>query len=139
MLHSAVGSVFLAKTITSGKNVAVKQMDLSRPIQKDLLLNEITVMKETRHDNIVNFLDAYIVDETYLWVVMEYMEGGCLTDVIEKNNVKIGEGQISNICMQVSIAYEAIASDVNLLSFTGFHRLVADCYTCTNAASSIAI
>lgn len=110
--HSAVGSVFLANAVSSSKKVAVKQMDLNRPIQKDLLLNEITVMKESRHDNIVNFLDTYIVNDAYLWVVMEYMEGGCLTDVIEKNDKKIREDQISNICKQVGAVFWTVKSNI---------------------------
>jgi serine/threonine protein kinase len=38
-----------------------------------------------------------------LWVIMEYMEGGALTDVIENN--KLGESQIAAICLEVSSAF----------------------------------
>ena len=62
-------------------------------------MNEILVMKESQHPNIVNFLDAYLVKNTELWVVMEYMEGGALTDIIENNTLE--EDQISSICLEV--------------------------------------
>jgi serine/threonine protein kinase len=79
--------------------VAIKQMDLSNQPRKELIVNEIIVMKESRHPNIVNFLQSYLVNNSDLWVVMEYMEGGALTDVIENNTLE--EDQISSICLEV--------------------------------------
>lgn len=55
-------------------------------------------MKESKHDNIVNFLDSFLVRGD-LWVVMEYMEGGALTDVIENNSMT--EQQIATVCAEV--------------------------------------
>jgi hypothetical protein len=82
--------------------VAIKQMDLRSQPRKELIVNEIIVMKESRHENIVNFLDAFLQEDTYeLWVVMEFMEGGALTDVID-NNASITEDQIATICFEVS-------------------------------------
>lgn len=82
--------------------VAIKQMDLAHQPRKELIVNEIMVMKDSKHRNIVNFLDAFLRNNfTELWVVMEYMEGGALTDVID-NNPTITEDQISTICLEVS-------------------------------------
>ena len=66
-------------------------------------MNEILVMKESQHPNIVNFLESYLVksNELWVWLVMEYMEGGALTDIIENNS--LDEDQISGICLEVSI------------------------------------
>jgi hypothetical protein len=83
--------------------VAIKQMDLRNQPRKELIVNEIIVMKESRHDNIVNFLDAFLQEETSeLWVVMEFMEGGALTDVID-NNPAISEDQIATVCLEVCL------------------------------------
>lgn len=83
--------------------VAIKQMDLRSQPRKELIVNEIIVMKESRHDNIVNFLDAFLQEDTFeLWVVMEFMEGGALTDVID-NNASITEDQIATICYEVCL------------------------------------
>ncbi|KAI1000428.1 Serine/threonine-protein kinase [Podosphaera aphanis] len=80
--------------------VAIKQMDLAHQPRKELIVNEIMVMKDSRHRNIVNFLDAFLRNNaSELWVVMEYMEGGALTDVID-NNPSITEDQISTICLE---------------------------------------
>jgi len=41
--------------------VAIKQMNLEQqPPKKDLIINEILVMKESSHPNIVNFIDSYL-------------------------------------------------------------------------------
>ena len=91
--------VFVAKTLSTGKKVAIKQMDLAQQPRKELIVNEIIVMKESQHPNVVNFLEAFLIRNAELWVVMEFMEGGALTDVIENN--KLQEGQISAICLEV--------------------------------------
>ena len=35
---------------------------------QELIINEIIVMKEIKHPNIVNFVDSYLVGESELWV-----------------------------------------------------------------------
>lgn len=90
---------------TSGPRaqVAIKQMDLRSQPRKELIVNEIIVMKDSQHANIVNFLDSFLQEQNNeLWVVMEFMEGGALTDVIDNNPV-IQEDQIATICLEVSI------------------------------------
>ncbi len=96
---SASGMVFVAKTLSTGKRVAIKQMDLAQQQRKELIVNEILVMNESRHPNIVNFLEAFLIRNNDLWVVMEFMEGGALTDLIEAN--KMEEDQIAAICLEV--------------------------------------
>jgi len=38
-------------------------------------------MKNYHHTNIIDLYDAYLVNEE-LWVVMEYLDGGALTDLV---------------------------------------------------------
>lgn len=102
--YSASGSVYVAKHLTTNTKVAIKQMDLSMQPRKELVVNEILVMKESTNPNIVNYLDSFLVKGQELWVVMEYMEGGALTDVIENN--KLSESQIACICLEVRTNYD---------------------------------
>ncbi|KAM3528089.1 hypothetical protein MY4038_006047 [Beauveria bassiana] len=80
--------------------VAIKEMNLARQQRKEALLDEISIMKEGRHKNVINFLDAFLVNENrMLWVVMDYMDGGALIDVID-NNSTISERHIATLCRE---------------------------------------
>lgn len=96
---SASGSVYLAVNNKTQNIVAIKEMLMSRQPRKDMIINEINVMRDVVHPNIVNFVDCFLVKDT-LWVLMEYMEGGMLTDIIDKHNFT--EPQIATICLEVS-------------------------------------
>jgi p21-activated kinase 1 len=98
--QGASGGVYLAYEVGSNKCVAIKQMNLEQQPKKDLIINEILVMKDSKHKNIVNFMDSFLHDGD-LWVVMEYMEGGSLTDVVTFNIMS--EGQIAAVCKEVRI------------------------------------
>ena len=98
--QGASGGVFMAKD-NGNSIVAIKQMNLDQQPKKDLIVNEIIVMKESSHPNIVNFLDSYLLKGVELWVAMEYMEGGALTDVIENNTLE--EDQIACISLEVRL------------------------------------
>ncbi|RXK42212.1 STE/STE20/PAKA protein kinase [Tremella mesenterica] len=125
--QGASGMVFVAKTLATGRKVAIKQMDLAQQPRKELIVNEIIVMRESHHPNVVNFLEAFLIRNSELWVVMEYMEGGALTDVIENN--KLEERQISSICLETcrglqhlhsrSIIHRDIKSDNLLMNAQG--------------------
>jgi len=98
--EGAAGEVFVATDSRSGKKVAVKKMEINAENVK-LLITEIGIMKTSHHENIVDFFDSYIVDERFLWVCMEFMDGGCLTDILELfDELKMKEGQIAYCCKQ---------------------------------------
>lgn len=97
--QGASGGVYTAYEVGTNKCVAIKQMNLEQQPKKDLIINEILVMKDSKHKNIVNFMDSYLRGGD-LWVIMEYMEGGSLTDVVTFN--LMSEGQIAAVCREVS-------------------------------------
>jgi len=65
--NSASGTVYTAIETSTGMEVAIKQMNLSQQPKKELIINEILVMRENKHPNVVNYLDSYLVGEE-LWV-----------------------------------------------------------------------
>lgn len=72
----ASGIVFIASDLESQKQVAIKTIDLKNQSSKELILNEIRVLIDFNHKNLVNFLEAYYIEELdTLWVVLEYMGG----------------------------------------------------------------
>lgn len=117
----ASGVVFIATDLESQKQVAIKTIDLKNQSSKELILNEIRVLIDFNHKNLVNFLEAYYLEESdTLWVVLEYMNGwvddfslplshffyrcrrfsGPLTDVVTET--VMNERQISAVCREVS-------------------------------------
>lgn len=101
--QGASGVVHTAIEISTGMQVAIKQMNLNQQPKKELIVNEILVMRENKHPNVVNYLDSYLVGEE-LWVVMEYLPGGSLTDVVTETCMD--EGQIAAVCREVLQALE---------------------------------
>jgi len=104
--EGAAGEVFVALEKNTNKRVAIKKMDLGKENAK-LLITEVYIMKSSRHESIIEYYDSFAL-EGQLWVVMEYMDGGCLTDVLEEfRTVHLTELQIAHICKQslLGLAY----------------------------------
>jgi p21-activated kinase 1 len=74
-------------------------MDLYKHPRKDILINEILVLRTLRHVNIVDYIDSFLY-KNEIWVVMEYMEGGSLTDVVTANMMT--EGQIAAVSRETA-------------------------------------
>ncbi|XP_066159176.1 serine/threonine-protein kinase Pak [Euwallacea fornicatus] len=106
--QGASGTVYTAIETSTGMEVAIKQMNLSQQPKKELIINEILVMRENQHSNVVNYLDSYLVNEE-LWVVMEYLPGGSLTDVVTETCMD--EGQIAAVCREVLQALDFLHSN----------------------------
>lgn len=128
--QGASGGVYSAIQKSSGILVAIKQMNLEQQPKQDLIINEILVMKDSRHRNIVNYIDSFLFKGD-LWVVMEYMEGGSLTDVVTSN--MMSEGQIAAISRETlgglkhlhskGVIHRDIKSDNVLLALNGEVKL----------------
>ncbi|RMB97570.1 hypothetical protein DUI87_25934 [Hirundo rustica rustica] len=96
----AFGVVCRAVDTATGGEVAIKKINVQTLKRKKVTVNEIMVMKRNRNPRVVSYLDSYLVHEQ-IWLVMEYMDGGTLYDVIRMT--KIYEDDIATLsreCLQ---------------------------------------
>ncbi|KAM7025376.1 serine/threonine-protein kinase PAK 3-like [Acridotheres tristis] len=94
------GEVCRALNKATGEEVAIKKINLHGLRKKELKVKELMVMKKNRNPNLVNYLDSYLVDKQF-WLVMEYIDGGTLRDVISKMYLFEHEmAAVSRECLQ---------------------------------------
>ncbi|XP_059808701.1 serine/threonine-protein kinase PAK 4-like isoform X1 [Hypanus sabinus] len=114
----------------TGRRVAVKMMDLQMQQRRELLFNEVVIMKDYKHEHIVEMYSSHLVGDQ-LWVVMELLQGGALTDIILQT--RMNEQQIATVCLSVlkaldylhsqGVIHRDIKSDSILLTLDGRVKL----------------
>uniref|UniRef100_A0A8C2T1J5 non-specific serine/threonine protein kinase n=1 Tax=Coturnix japonica TaxID=93934 RepID=A0A8C2T1J5_COTJA len=128
--EGSTGIVCIATVKSSGKLVAVKKMDLRKQQRRELLFNEVVIMRDYQHENVVEMYNSYLVGDE-LWVVMEFLEGGALTDIV--THTRMNEEQIAAVCLAVlkalsvlhaqGVIHRDIKSDSILLTHDGRVKL----------------
>ncbi|GAB0201880.1 serine/threonine-protein kinase PAK 4 [Grus japonensis] len=128
--EGSTGIVCIATVKTTGKLVAVKKMDLRKQQRRELLFNEVVIMRDYQHENVVEMYNSYLVGDE-LWVVMEFLEGGALTDIV--THTRMNEEQIAAVCLAVlkalsvlhaqGVIHRDIKSDSILLTHDGRVKL----------------
>ncbi|KAK3554130.1 hypothetical protein QTP70_019062 [Hemibagrus guttatus] len=74
------GDVFKARKISTGELAAVKMIKLEPGDDFSIIQQEIFMVKECTHHNIVAYFGSYLCREK-LWICMEYCGGGSLQDI----------------------------------------------------------
>jgi hypothetical protein len=129
--EGSTGTVFVANDLQQHNAlVAIKRMNLHKQQRRELLFNEVVIMRDYKHKNVVEMYGSYLVDDE-LWVVMEYLAGGALTDIVTKT--RMDENQIASVCKSVlrslaflhanGVIHRDIKSDSILLSSDGRVKL----------------
>ena len=81
-------TVHKAKSVVTGQIVAIKVMNILRVSDEDLsaALNEIRILSSINNPYVVQYYESFIEkSQGQLWIVMELLEGGDLSKLIEKN------------------------------------------------------
>jgi len=81
--HGAFGKVFLTyNKHNKDLKVAIKVMNKSKLKDHiDAIFEEVSILTKLDHPNICKYFETYI-DEKYIYLVMEYIDGGELFDKI---------------------------------------------------------
>ncbi|KAM3849659.1 mitogen-activated protein kinase kinase kinase kinase 2 [Diretmus argenteus] len=92
------GDVFKARNIRTSQMAAIKIVKLDPGDDITSIQQEITMMKECKHKNIVAYFGSYHRN-TKLWICMEYCGGGSLQDMYHVTG-PLKEKQIAYVCRE---------------------------------------
>ncbi|XP_048884921.1 mitogen-activated protein kinase kinase kinase kinase 2 isoform X3 [Brienomyrus brachyistius] len=96
--NGTYGDVFKARNIKTSEMSAIKIVKLDPGDDITSIQQEITMMKECKHKNIVAYFGSYHRN-TKLWICMEYCGGGSLQDIYQVTG-PLKEKQIAYICRE---------------------------------------
>ncbi|MBN3298714.1 M4K5 kinase, partial [Amia calva] len=92
------GDVYKARNIQTGELAAVKIIKLEPGDDFSIIQQEIFMVKECTHQNIVAYFGSYLCREK-LWICMEYCGGGSLQDIYHVTG-PLSEPQIAYVCRE---------------------------------------
>ncbi|XP_061619209.1 mitogen-activated protein kinase kinase kinase kinase 2 isoform X2 [Phyllopteryx taeniolatus] len=92
------GDVFKARNIRTSELAAIKIVKLDPCDDITSIQQEITMMRECKHKNIVAYFGSYHRN-TKLWICMEYCGGGSLQDIYHMTG-PLKEKQIAYVCRE---------------------------------------
>ncbi|KAM9294168.1 mitogen-activated protein kinase kinase kinase kinase 5 [Gastrophryne carolinensis] len=92
------GDVYKARNLQTGELAAVKIIKLEPGDDFSLIQQEIIMVKECTHTNIVAYFGSYLCREK-LWICMEYCGGGSLQDIYHVTG-PLSENQIAYMCRE---------------------------------------
>uniref|UniRef100_A0A3B4Y204 Mitogen-activated protein kinase kinase kinase kinase n=1 Tax=Seriola lalandi dorsalis TaxID=1841481 RepID=A0A3B4Y204_SERLL len=80
------GDVYKARNVNTGELAAIKVIKLEPGEDFAVVQQEIIMMKDCKHSNIVAYFGSYLRRDK-LWISMEYCGGGSLQDIYHGNNM----------------------------------------------------
>ena len=97
------GSVKLGVEKKTNQRVAIKIIKKNKAKESDIELvrNEIDIMKLCYHPYVVHLLDHFENGE-YIFIVMEYIKGGSLTDYMKNNKFDFTERRAAELIYQLA-------------------------------------
>uniref|UniRef100_A0A7N8XN45 non-specific serine/threonine protein kinase n=1 Tax=Mastacembelus armatus TaxID=205130 RepID=A0A7N8XN45_9TELE len=89
------GDVYKARSISTGQQAAIKVVKLEPGEDFAVVQQEILMMKDCKHSNIVAYYGSYLRREK-LWICMEFCGGGSLQDIYHTTG-PLTESQIAYV------------------------------------------
>ena len=98
------GSVKLGVEKKTKERVAIKiiKKKKAKPSDIELVRTEIDVMKLCHHPNVVHLLDHFENAE-YIFIVMEYIRGGRLTDYMKEKKFNFSEKRAAELIYEIAV------------------------------------
>ena len=98
------GSVKLGVEKKTKERVAIKiiKKKKAKPSDMELVRTEIDIMKLCHHPNVVHLLDHF-ENADYIFIVMEYIRGGRLTDYMKEKKFHFSEKRAAEIIYEIAL------------------------------------
>lgn len=108
--HGSFGMVYKVKSLKNGGTYVIKKINIEHLPKKNQkeVIHEAQILKKIDHPNIVKYYCSFM-DGKSLCIVMEYIDGGDLHQLIKSYNEKkqmIPENEIWKMASELSLALE---------------------------------
>ncbi|KAK9070585.1 hypothetical protein SSX86_010987 [Deinandra increscens subsp. villosa] len=108
--RGSFGDVFKGFDKENNKEVAIKVIDLEESEDEiEDIQKEIAVLQQCRSPHITEYYGSYL-HQTKLWIIMEYMAGGSVADLIQPNQ-PLDEMSIACILRDLLLAIEYLHNE----------------------------
>ncbi|KAI8897487.1 kinase-like domain-containing protein [Globomyces pollinis-pini] len=109
------GEVHKARSTETGDIVAVKIIKLEPGEEIDEVLNEVNILKDCTHKNIVSYIGCYMKrglqrGQKIIWIIMEYCGGGSVEAVSKALKAPLKEQEIKCIMRECLLGLEFLHS-----------------------------
>jgi len=106
--EGGMGNVYLGEHLSIGRKVAIKELRPELASNQEIrsrFKNEASVMAHLQHPGIVALFD-YVENEDGLYLIMEYIEGQELTELLKNLTAPLSIQRAKNIMSKVLVAFE---------------------------------
>lgn len=111
------GRVFKAHHVETNATVAVKIVATNDSEDKDKICAEINILSRFESPFIARYVESFLESSSEMWIVMEYCQGGSLSDLIQAgldSGYTIPEPCIRAICASVVLGLEYLHTIANV-------------------------
>ena len=108
--YGGFARVFLVKRKDNGEQRALKFIEPKNSKERQIIRNELGVMKMCQESEaVLRCYEAFDYRQR-LWIFLEFMDGGCLTPIVEERKGNISEGVCAFILYQTLRGVHALHS-----------------------------
>ena len=95
--HGSFGHVYRGVQRDSGALVAIKTINLEEADEEiETIQQEIALLSQCQSPHVTQYIESFVHGPD-LWIVMEYLAGGSIADILEAQ-ARLSEPQIATVC-----------------------------------------
>jgi eukaryotic-like serine/threonine-protein kinase len=106
--RGSAGVVYLARDLTTGESVAIKHLhtEIDNEVARERFAREARIMQSLRHPSLVRVREVLVVEGSY-FLVLEYVDGATLADVLPIIEPVVGVGVVGQLAAALDVVHDA--------------------------------